>query len=75
MPIIKKYNLTSSQWEPIAVGATGPLGPTGPSLAGPTGPTGSTGPQGDWSTAQPISTKSASFTFFSLINESIIPSW
>jgi hypothetical protein len=63
MPIIKRYNPSSTQWEPIAVGATGPLGPTGPSVTGPTGPQGVTGPQGDWSTAQPVVDKSADFTF------------
>lgn len=62
MPIIKKYNTNTTQWDPIAVGATGPTGPVGPALAGPTGPQGVTGPQGDWSTAQPVTTKSAAFT-------------
>lgn len=62
MPIIKKYNSNTTQWDPIAVGATGPQGPTGPSVTGPTGPTGATGPQGDWSTAQTVSTKSTAFT-------------
>jgi hypothetical protein len=62
MPVLKKYDLNDQIWKPIAVGATGPTGPTG--FVGPTGPTGAqgiTGPQGDWSTAQPIVTKSASF--------------
>jgi hypothetical protein len=62
MPIIKKYNTSTTQWDPIAVGATGPLGPTGPAVTGPTGPQGATGPQGDWSTAQVVSTKSSGFT-------------
>jgi hypothetical protein len=41
---------------------TGPTGPTGPSVTGPTGAVGPTGPEGTWSTAQPISTKSANYT-------------
>jgi hypothetical protein len=41
---------------------TGPTGPTGPGVTGPTGPLGPTGPEGAWSTAQPISTKSANYT-------------
>ncbi len=63
MPIIKKYNIDTTVWEPVAVGATGPTGPIGVlGATGPTGPAGPTGPQGDWSTAQAVVTKSASFT-------------
>ena len=43
MTVLRKYNTSTSQWEPIVSGATGPTGPTGPtgaasSVPGPTGP-------------------------------------
>lgn len=49
MSILKKYNVATSQWEPIVTGVVGPTGATGP--AGPTGATGvgatgATGPTG-----------------------------
>jgi hypothetical protein len=44
MTVLKKYNTSTSQWEPIVIGAPGPTGATGPT--GPAGPTGPTGPSG-----------------------------
>ena len=49
MTVLKKYNVATSQWEPIVTGVVGPTGPTG--VTGPTGPTGvgatgATGPTG-----------------------------
>ena len=46
MSILKKYNVSTSQWEPIVTGVVGPTGPTG--VTGPTGATGvgATGPTG-----------------------------
>lgn len=41
MTVLKKYNISTSQWEPIVTGTEGPAGPTG--ATGPTGPTGATG--------------------------------
>ena len=41
MTVLKKYNVATSQWEPIVTGVVGPTGPTG--VAGPTGLTGATG--------------------------------
>jgi hypothetical protein len=29
MPVLKAYNTTSSQWEPVVIGAQGPVGATG----------------------------------------------
>lgn len=52
MSILKKYNVATSQWEPIVTGVVGPTGPTGPTgvgatgATGPTGLTGATGPTG-----------------------------
>ena len=44
MTVLKKYNVATSQWEPIVTGVVGPTGATG--VAGPTGVTGATGPTG-----------------------------
>ena len=49
MTVLKKYNVATSQWEPIVTGVVGPTGPTG--VTGPTGATGvgatgATGPTG-----------------------------
>ena len=44
MTILRKYNESNGQWEPVQVGEVGPTGPTG--LTGATGPTGSQGPTG-----------------------------
>ena len=41
MSILKKYNVATSQWEPIVTGVIGPTGATGPT--GVTGATGATG--------------------------------
>jgi hypothetical protein len=30
MPVLKYYNQSTSQWEPVIVGKQGPAGPTGP---------------------------------------------
>jgi hypothetical protein len=30
MPILKSYNQSTSEWEPVIVGKQGPAGPTGP---------------------------------------------
>ena len=65
MSILKKYNVATSQWEPIVTGVVGPTGPTG--VAGPTGATGvgatgatgSTGPTGATGT---VSLASPAFT-------------
>ena len=58
MSILKKYNVATSQWEPIVTGVVGPTGPTGVTgqtgatgvgatgATGPTGLTGATGPTG-----------------------------
>jgi hypothetical protein len=63
MSVLKKYNTETTNWEPIAVGATGPTGPIGVTgNTGATGPTGPTGAQGDWSTAQVISTQSTTYS-------------
>ena len=44
MSILKKYNVATSQWEPIVTGVMGPTGPTGPvGATGDAGPTGATG--------------------------------
>ena len=44
MSILKKYNVATSQWEPIVTGVIGPTGPTGPvGATGDAGPTGATG--------------------------------
>ena len=46
MSILKKYNVATSQWEPIVTGVVGPTGPTGVGATGATGPTGLTGATG-----------------------------
>lgn len=47
MSVVKKYNPSTNQWEPILPGATGPSGPVGPTgSTGSTGPTGPIGPTG-----------------------------
>lgn len=63
MPVLKKYNSDTTQWEPVAIGSTGPTGPQGViGETGPTGPTGPTGATGDWSTPQAIITQTTTYT-------------
>lgn len=55
MSQLKYYNTSTSQWDPVVVGATGAQGPTGPTgTTGSTGSTGSTGATGATGATGPI---------------------
>ena len=49
MTVIKAYNSTAAEWEPVVVGKQGPQGPTGA--------TGATGPQGPEGGTTTLTTK------------------